>query len=190
MPHEGNADRLAHTFVVYGESLLGPEYRGKIISPNSLQSRIQVTRLEPTAAPYKTVEEPFMVTTDDGWFRPVDLKVGPDGAIYVADFYERRISHVDPRDTWERGQRPDLEGAAGGLEAEERAMTCRPSARTCSSGGSENRGTGDWPAVLATAGGVWRPRGFGSGSPRRPNCPRRGALHAVGRLDEECSPRR
>ena len=24
------------------------------------------------------------------------------GAIYVADFYEKRISHVDPRDTWDR----------------------------------------------------------------------------------------
>ncbi|HEX8912398.1 MAG TPA: PVC-type heme-binding CxxCH protein, partial [Humisphaera sp.] len=102
MPHEGNADRLSHTFVVYGGTLLGDEYRGKIISPNSLQSRIQVTRLEPNGSTYKTVEEPFMVTTDDGWFRPVDLKVGPDGAIYVADFYEKRISHVDPRDTWDR----------------------------------------------------------------------------------------
>jgi putative heme-binding domain-containing protein len=102
MPHTGNADRLSHTFVVYGGGLLGSEYAGKIISPNSLQSRVQVTRLEPAGSSYATVEEPFMVTCDDGWFRPVDLKVGPDGAIYVADFYERRISHVDPRDTWDR----------------------------------------------------------------------------------------
>ena len=102
MPHTGNADRLSHTFVVYGGGLLGSEYDGKIISPNSLQSRVQVTRLEPAGSSYQTVEEPFMVTCDDGWFRPVDLKVGPDGAIYVADFYERRISHVDPRDTWDR----------------------------------------------------------------------------------------
>jgi putative heme-binding domain-containing protein len=102
MPHEGNADRLAHTFVVYGGGLLGPEYDGKIISPNSLQSRLQVTQLKRDGSTFKTAEEPFLVTTDDGWFRPVDLKAGPDGAIYVADFYERRISHVDPRDTWDR----------------------------------------------------------------------------------------
>ncbi|HSU67955.1 MAG TPA: PVC-type heme-binding CxxCH protein [Tepidisphaeraceae bacterium] len=102
MPHTGNADRLSHTYIVYGGGLLGDDYTGKIISPNPLQSRLQVTRLEPIGSTYQTVEEPYMVTCDDGWFRPVDLKAGPDGAIYVADFYEQRISHVDPRDTWDR----------------------------------------------------------------------------------------
>lgn len=102
MPHTGNADRLSHTYVVYGGGLLGDEYTGKIISPNPLQSRLQVTKLEPAGSSYSTVEEPYLVTCDDGWFRPVDLKAGPDGALYVADFYERRISHVDPRDTWDR----------------------------------------------------------------------------------------
>jgi glucose/arabinose dehydrogenase len=28
------------------------------------------------------------------WFRPVDIQVGPDGAIYVADMYEQRIDHA------------------------------------------------------------------------------------------------
>src|SRR5262249_31125982 len=30
----------------------------------------------------------------DPWFRPVDVKVGPDGAVYVADFYEGQIAHL------------------------------------------------------------------------------------------------
>ncbi len=51
---------------------------------------------------YKTFEEPFLLTSKDGWFRPVDLKAGPDGALYIADLYENRISHVDPRDNWHR----------------------------------------------------------------------------------------
>src|SRR5262249_7987828 len=29
------------------------------------------------------------------WFRPVDAKLGPDGAIYVADFYNRIIGHYE-----------------------------------------------------------------------------------------------
>lgn len=101
MPHKGDATRLVHTFSVYGGGLM-PELTGKLIGPNPLQSRIQVTRREPVGSTFKTVEEEPLLTTDDGWFRPVDLKVGPDGAIYVADFYENRISHVDPRDTWDR----------------------------------------------------------------------------------------
>jgi putative membrane-bound dehydrogenase-like protein len=101
MPHTGNGQRLTHTFSVYGGALM-PELTGKIIGPNPLQSRISVTRMEPLGSTFKTIEEEPLVTTDDGWFRPVDLKVGPDGAVYICDFYEARINHVDPRDTWDR----------------------------------------------------------------------------------------
>ncbi len=101
MPHTGNADRLVHTFVVYGGDSL-PELRGKIVGVNALQRRLQVTRLENDRSTFRTVEEPFLLTTDDGRFRPVDVKSGPDGALYIADLYEPRINHVDPRDNWDR----------------------------------------------------------------------------------------
>src|SRR6185436_9189671 len=38
----------------------------------------------------------------DRWFRPVDIKVGPDGAIYLADWYDTRLSHVSPVDDWSK----------------------------------------------------------------------------------------
>jgi putative membrane-bound dehydrogenase-like protein len=101
MKHAGNADRLTHTFVVYGGAAL-PGYQGKIIGVNALQRRVQVSRLAPDHSTFRTVEEPFLLTTDDGRFRPVDVKAGPDGALYVADLYEPRINHVDPRDNWDR----------------------------------------------------------------------------------------
>jgi putative membrane-bound dehydrogenase-like protein len=101
MAHSGDGKRLTHTFAVYGAAAM-PELRGKIIGPNPLMSRVQVTRLEAVGSTFKTVEEEPLLVSEDGWFRPVDLKVGPDGAIYVADFYESRINHVDPRDNWDR----------------------------------------------------------------------------------------
>ncbi|PHN00948.1 PVC-type heme-binding CxxCH protein [Flavilitoribacter nigricans] len=39
-------------------------------------------------------EEDFIVS-DDPWFRPVDVKIGPDGALYIADFYNRIIGHYE-----------------------------------------------------------------------------------------------
>src|SRR5687767_9711856 len=38
---------------------------------------------------------PDFVKCDDPWFRPVDIKLGPDGALYVADFYNRIIGHYE-----------------------------------------------------------------------------------------------
>ncbi len=33
----------------------------------------------------------------DLWFRPVELRVGPDGALYMADFYNQAVVHNDTR---------------------------------------------------------------------------------------------
>ena len=33
--------------------------------------------------------------SEDPWFRPVDIKLGPDGALYVADFYNKIIGHYE-----------------------------------------------------------------------------------------------
>ena len=42
------------------------------------------------------------LAANDSWFRPIDCLVGPDGAVYVADWYDQRANHVDPVDTWDR----------------------------------------------------------------------------------------
>src|SRR5207248_1752469 len=43
-----------------------------------------------------------LLTTQDNLFRAVDCETGPDGAVYIADWCDKRISHVDPLDTWDR----------------------------------------------------------------------------------------
>lgn len=46
------------------------------------------------STPIAEAEEDF-VKSDDPWFRPVDIKLGPDGALYVADFYNSIIGHYE-----------------------------------------------------------------------------------------------
>jgi len=57
----------------------------------------------------KAIEQPDFLSTDDPWFRPVAVYLGPDGALYVSDFYNRIIGHYevkldDPRRDYERGR--------------------------------------------------------------------------------------
>ncbi|RCH54770.1 dehydrogenase [Mucilaginibacter hurinus] len=54
-------------------------------------------------------KEADFVKSQDPWFRPVDVKMGPDGAIYIADFYNSIIGHYevpldDPRRDRVRGR--------------------------------------------------------------------------------------
>lgn len=46
------------------------------------------------STPVAKREEDFLVSNDP-WFRPVDVKAGPDGALYIADFYNRIIGHYE-----------------------------------------------------------------------------------------------
>src|ERR1700722_3496347 len=38
---------------------------------------------------------PDFLTSDDPWFRPVQVKLGPDGALWIADFYNPIIGHYE-----------------------------------------------------------------------------------------------
>ncbi|MBB5350419.1 hypothetical protein HNR46_000643 [Haloferula luteola] len=49
-----------------------------------------------TYAAEKTREEEFAATRDF-WSRPIDSRIGPDGQLYVIDFYNQAILHNDPR---------------------------------------------------------------------------------------------
>ena len=43
-----------------------------------------------------------MLRANDTWFAPSDLTLGPDGALYVADWHDRRTAHPDPDADWDR----------------------------------------------------------------------------------------
>jgi putative heme-binding domain-containing protein len=79
----------------YAADQFPPEFRDNLFIGNVVTNRINRDRLERHGSSYKAIEMPDFVRSDDPWFRPVDIQLGPDGALYVADFYTRIIGHYE-----------------------------------------------------------------------------------------------
>lgn len=102
MKHEGDNRRFPQAFAIYEGGLLGSVYDGKIIAPNSLANLTYVSELIPDGSTFRTKDEENLMSSTDRWFRPVWTGVGPDGGIYIADWYDTRLSHVSPVDDWHK----------------------------------------------------------------------------------------
>lgn len=85
--------RFTHNFVIYEEEILPDEYRGRLFGVEPLQGQVVMSDFKPFQSSFETKDISRPVKTNDQWFRPVDIKTGPDGSIYVADLYEQRIDH-------------------------------------------------------------------------------------------------
>ncbi len=70
-------------------------YRGTVFIGNVVTNRINHDRIAWHGSSPKGIEQPDFVWSEDNWFRPVDIELGPDGALYVADFYNRIIGHYE-----------------------------------------------------------------------------------------------
>jgi putative heme-binding domain-containing protein len=70
-------------------------YRGTVFIGNVVTNRINHDRIEWHGSTPRGIEQPDFVWSEDNWFRPVDIELGPDGALYVADFYNRIIGHYE-----------------------------------------------------------------------------------------------
>lgn len=79
----------------YSDSLWPEEYGDNMFICNPMTSRLNRDRLVERGSTKIAEELPDFLRTDDPWFRPVDLQFGPDGALYVADFYNRIIGHYE-----------------------------------------------------------------------------------------------
>ncbi len=101
IPIEGKQPRLVNQWVPYAGGAF-PGHEGHFFGVNCLANELAVLAVKPDGSTFRSTVLPAAITTEDVWFRPVHATTGPDGALYVADFYDARITHVDPRDNWDR----------------------------------------------------------------------------------------
>jgi len=107
-PHDGmgfaplvirhNHDSTGLCGIVFNQSNHWPkEFQDNIFVGNVVTSRVNRDKVNWFGSSPKGVEMPDLIRTRDPWFRPVDLQFGPDGALYIADFYNRIIGHYEVR---------------------------------------------------------------------------------------------
>ncbi len=107
--HGYTGDSLTGGFVLYQGGAFPPRFNGNCIAPNTRHSAMRWSTLELRGSTFQTRAAGDFITTPDIWFRPVDSTVGPDGALYVADWYDYSISHSSPknRSKWYQPSRGD-----------------------------------------------------------------------------------
>ena len=102
METKSDSKRFSQAFCIYDGDLMADKLGGKFIAANSLQNMVYVSQRIPDTSTFKAVDEDPLLRSSDRWFRPVDIKVGPDGAVWLADWYDTRLSHVRPVDDWSK----------------------------------------------------------------------------------------
>ena len=79
------------------------KYRGLMVLNAFKNKTVNLYEFSDDGAGFATRElQPLLINSNEPYFRPVDVKVGPDGAIYIADFFQEIIGHMqyefrDPR---------------------------------------------------------------------------------------------
>jgi putative heme-binding domain-containing protein len=81
--------------VNYSAEEFPEEYRGTVFIGNVVTNRLNHDTVEWHGSSPKGILQPDFLVSDDPWFRPVYTIQGPDGALYIADFYNRIIGHYE-----------------------------------------------------------------------------------------------
>lgn len=93
---EHNHGSTAICGIVLGSSTaFGESYADSAFGGNVTTCRINRNTLVRNGSSLRAREEPDFLVSGDPWFRPVYLQAGPDGALYVADFYNKIIGHYE-----------------------------------------------------------------------------------------------
>ncbi len=78
------------------------EYRNQIFMNNIHGNRVNMDVLERNGSSFIGHHGPDFLLANDQWFRGINLKYGPDGSVYLIDWYDRNACHRTNPEIWDR----------------------------------------------------------------------------------------
>ncbi|HSH17246.1 MAG TPA: PVC-type heme-binding CxxCH protein [Verrucomicrobiae bacterium] len=84
----------------YRDTLFGADFGASVFISEPVHNTVHREVLEPDGETFSShraagEEQSEFLASSDNWFRPTTSKVGPDGALYVADMYRLMIEHPE-----------------------------------------------------------------------------------------------
>jgi putative membrane-bound dehydrogenase-like protein len=140
--------------IIYQGDSFPEQFRGKYIAGDLLGHSVQWHYIEPWGSTFRSGYGSELLTPHDTWFASSDVTMGPDGSVFVADWYDKRTAHPDPDADWDRSNgrvyeisaaQPPFDSIARNLKESERRndefdLRSLPSRRLVELLGSSN----DW----------------------------------------------
>ncbi len=88
----------ANSTIVYRDELFGPEFIQNAFVSEPVNNLIHREVMQPSGVTFTSQRAPEeqqseFLASSDTWFRPNMIRTGPDGAIWIADFYREIIDH-------------------------------------------------------------------------------------------------
>ena len=82
----------------YGGGTFPAPFDNAVFVAEPVSNLIHVDKLTDSGASFKAsriLEHKEFLASTDSWFRPVNMYIGPDGALYVIDYYRQIIEHPE-----------------------------------------------------------------------------------------------
>ena len=78
---------------IYNDDVWPKEYHGRLFTLNMHGRRANQERLERDGSGFMAKHEPDFLQVNDPWFRGMELTLGPDGGLYIADWCDAGECH-------------------------------------------------------------------------------------------------
>jgi putative membrane-bound dehydrogenase-like protein len=89
--------------MIYQGGAWPEEYRDQMFMGNIHGHRINMDRLKPKGSSFVASHGPDFLLANDAWARFINMRYGPDGNVYLLDWYDKQACHVGDRvDAWDR----------------------------------------------------------------------------------------